>query len=273
MAEQNQTFDTFEKTPIEPIKAWRHFKKLIANKEDTEQVFHIIKALNGDSQRKQYQAFSASEMGQTRLDTQVHLPPLLDNHDALKQLPEDSFGRAYVNFMESEGLTAQGLVDEYDRFETGFMDQFPKEVQWYFNRRRDTHDLLHILTGYGRDALGEACVLAYSYAVNKGLGVAFIAYGAGMEVRKTAPKDAKVMRAVYEAYKIGKGTKDILYYDIMELLKRPLEDVRSELGITRPKAYQHAHDVMRANGMDPYEMIAPQTSQNVTSKPSETIAA
>ena len=30
-----------------PLKAWHHFRKLIADKEDTEQVFHIIAALRG----------------------------------------------------------------------------------------------------------------------------------------------------------------------------------------------------------------------------------
>ena len=28
-----------------PLKAWQHFKQLMADKEDTEQVFHIIGAL------------------------------------------------------------------------------------------------------------------------------------------------------------------------------------------------------------------------------------
>ena len=30
---------------FQPFKAWRHFRKLTENKEDTEQVFHIIEAL------------------------------------------------------------------------------------------------------------------------------------------------------------------------------------------------------------------------------------
>ena len=28
-------------TGMRPLKAWGHFRKLVANKEDTEQVFHI----------------------------------------------------------------------------------------------------------------------------------------------------------------------------------------------------------------------------------------
>ncbi len=266
MTKHDHSFESFNKLPIRPVKAWRHFKKLMANKEDTEQVFHIINALNGNSQRKQYLAFVQSESGQNRIAAKISLPPLLDDHDTLRQLPDGSLGRAYVDFMEQEGLSAQGLVDEYARFDTGFMDQYPDTVQWYFNRRRDTHDLLHVLTGYGRDALGEACVLAFSYAVNKGLGVAFIAYGAGMELRKTAPKNTKIMAAIHEGYKIGKTAEDILNYDIMKLLARPLDAVRKEMGITHPAAYDRAHDIMRANGLDPYEMIRPKDKAAQTLK-------
>ena len=41
---------------------------------------------------------------------------MLDDHDALRKLPEGSVGRVYVDFMEREGLTAQGLVDESMKF-------------------------------------------------------------------------------------------------------------------------------------------------------------
>jgi ubiquinone biosynthesis protein COQ4 len=32
------------------------------------------------------------------------------------------------------------------------------------------HDIWHVLTGYRRDALGEACLVAFSYAQTRGLG-------------------------------------------------------------------------------------------------------
>ncbi len=38
-------------TRFQPIKAWRHFRKLVADKEDTEQVFHIIEALRAAGAR------------------------------------------------------------------------------------------------------------------------------------------------------------------------------------------------------------------------------
>src|SRR3546814_8993300 len=62
--------------------------------------------------------------------------------------------------MEREGLTAQGLVDESLKFRRG-KPSHDDMLELYGNRLRDTHDLFHIPTGYGRDALGEQCVLAF----------------------------------------------------------------------------------------------------------------
>src|SRR3546814_15727372 len=56
--------------------------------------------------------FFTTPEGRRILAERPYLPALLDDHDALRRLPVGSVGRVYVDFMEREGLTAQGLVDE-----------------------------------------------------------------------------------------------------------------------------------------------------------------
>jgi len=215
---------SFEKRRRRPLKAFKHFRKLIANKEDTTQVFYVIEALNGNSFQKRFVKFANSEKGQKRLK-------------------------------ENRYLTAQGLVDEYDRSNIN-RDFGHPEMNIYGDRSRDTHDMLHVLTGFGRDALGEASVLGFSHAQHGGLGILFIAYGAALEVRKTAPKGAPVLKSIHEARKIGKAAQDIVYEDIMELLPLPLDIVREKLGITLLPTHYHAvHAKMRENGIDPYGVI------------------
>jgi len=89
-----------------PLKAWRHFQKLLANKEDTEQVFHIIQALNGKVVFKDFKAFKRSNAGAHCLEQRRDLPAILDDHARWKALPTGTVGRAYVDFMEREGLSA-----------------------------------------------------------------------------------------------------------------------------------------------------------------------
>ncbi len=237
-----------------PLKAWHHFRKLVADKEDTEQVFHIIAALRGGRFRRIAKKFWFSEKGQQILGTSQRLIDILDDHDSIRKLPAGTVGRAYVDFMEREGLTAAGLEAEYARFEaTG--RRFNDGIDRYGDRLRDTHDLLHVLTGYGRDALGEQCVLAFTYAQNRNLGIGFIAYAGGLEMKRRVAPRASILSAIREGHRLGKAAKNIVHEDIVALLAEPLADARKRLGISEPKTYWKAHEEMRAAGIDPYDLL------------------
>jgi len=223
-------------------------QKLIANKEDTEQVFQIIEALNGRSQVANLQAFASTEAGQHLLKRREYLPPLLDDHSWIRDLPEGTVGRAYVDFMEREGLTAKGLVEESEKM--GRADsRFDDDLQWFGHRLRDTHDLFHVLSGYSRDALGEACLLGFTYSQNPGRGVIFIAYMAARQLAKNLPKEARVMDCLWEGKRNGKIASKIVREDVIALLHEPIEDARKRLNIRRPVAYLNALKVCAEGGI------------------------
>ncbi len=162
-------------------------------------------------------------------------------------------GRAYVEFMEREGLTAAGLVEEYQKF-AGGEKKYDDLMEWYSDRLRDTHDLFHVLTGYGRDALGEQALLAFSYSQNKNWGVLFIAYAGAFELRGDIPQDVQIMKVIGDGKRLGKLAGKIANQDIGALLAEPLEEARARLNITPPLAYQRAHEIMRTAGLDPYNL-------------------
>ncbi|MEP3891575.1 MAG: Coq4 family protein [Hellea sp.] len=241
---------------IRPLKAYKHFRNLIADKEDTTQVFHIVEALDGSNLEKDFNRFTATPEGQARFAERKELVPLLDDHAALRKLPMGSVGQHYCDFMETQGLSAQGLVDEYDRFGKRLEDHYAPDVAWYGNRRRDTHDLMHILTGYSRDALGEACVLSFTHSQHGGLGIYFISHMVPFEIRKEAPKGSPVWKAVREAKKNGKIAENIIREDIMALLGENLDAARARLNIKAASQYNKVHQIMQDNGMDPYAMVS-----------------
>jgi ubiquinone biosynthesis protein COQ4 len=187
------------------------------------------------------------------------LPAILDDHAALRRTPAGSLAHAYCDFMEREGLSAQGLVDEFDLFardKPKFHDQF----LWYMNRGRDVHDLLHVLTGYGRDGLGEACVLAFTYSQQPSPAHLFIGYLAGLNMKKSVKSGAPVLRAVREGQKLGKACPRLIEQSITDLLPLPLDDVRHRLNITPARQYQRAHAVWKSIGVDPYDMLGKQSA-------------
>lgn len=223
-------------------------QKLIENKEDTEQVFQIIEALNGRSQVANLQAFASTEAGRHLLKRREHLPPLLDDHSWIRVLPEGTVGRAYVDFMEREGLTARGLVEESEKMGRAG-SRFDDDLQWFGHRLRDTHDLFHVLSGYSRDALGEACLLGFTYSQNPGRGVIFIAYMAARQLAKNLPKEARVMDCLWEGKRNGKLASKIVREDVIALLHEPIEDARKRLNIRRPVAYLNALKVCAEGGI------------------------
>lgn len=238
-----------------PLKALAHFRKLIKDKEDTEQVFHIFENLPRKGFQDDARAFVESDLGKRLMESEPYLPDLLDDHGWIDQLPENSVGHAYLTFMRREGLSAAGLVAESEKMGR---PQFDDQLQWYANRLRDTHDLFHVLTGYGRDALGEQCVLGFTYGQTGNYGNFFIAYAGGYELKRRVKGNAPVMGAIRQGQRNGKAAKAIIEQDIRALLAEPLEAARARLGIARPTIYEAAHRAYRSRGIDPYNFLAAQ---------------
>lgn len=237
-------------------KAWRHFKELIKDKENTAEVFPIFEALPWRGVYDAALAFLKSERGQAIRRSEPSLVTLLDGHASLRKLPAGSLAHVYCDFMEREGLSAQGLVDDLNKYRPA--DQFfDDQVDWYFRRMRDTHDLLHVLTGFGRDALGEQCVLAFTYGQQPALAHLFLGYAGAFEISKRMKVKAPIFRAVREAQRMGTTCPRLVEMPIRELLAMPYEEARRHLGIGEPGYYREAHAKWRDAGIDPYDLLAP----------------
>jgi ubiquinone biosynthesis protein COQ4 len=215
-------------TRLRPLTAIRAVRALRANPEDTRQIFVIFRALRGKSGLRLFERFRTSVNGARILAERRSLVQLLSDRDYLSQLAEASVGRAYLAFMESERLSADGLVMASEVDEPALTP----EMQLLRSRMRDAHDLTHILTGYGRDALGELCLLAFMNRHSRNPGQLLIIAMSWSRL----PKSAR--RAVWEAYRQGGKADWLLDQDFEALLERPLADVRRELGILPPMRYR-----------------------------------
>ena len=216
-------------TRLRPFEAIRAVRRLLADPEDTSQVFAIFRALRGKSGITTFRRFAASPTGAAVIRERRQLLATLSDRTRLAALPAESFGRHYSNFMEAENLTAEGLVQASQSWES---DPVPPEVELYRARMRDAHDLTHVLTGYGRDSLGEVCLLAFMHAHNRNTGAALIV----LMSLKRMPRAAR--RAVFEAFRNGRKACWLQDQDYEALLARPLADIRHELNIAHPAAYR-----------------------------------
>ncbi|WP_339928764.1 Coq4 family protein [uncultured Brevundimonas sp.] len=219
---------------LRPIKAIQAFGRLIRDKEDTAQVFEIMKALSGRSVSRGYNQLLKTTEGGRQAFLRDELAHKLDDPVWLARFPEGSVGAEYRAFRTARGFTADGLA-AVEREVVPFIDA-PHPLIWYSRRLRDVHDIWHVLTGYETDALGEACVVSFSYGQTRNLGFAFIGWGAAREVQREN-RSIPARKAVLQAWRNGRAARWLPGLDYEALFDRPLSEVRQALGIRPPTVY------------------------------------
>jgi ubiquinone biosynthesis protein COQ4 len=168
--------------------------------------------------------------GQRLLAERLPLAAVLSDRAALAALPDGSLGRAYLAFVEQQGISPEGIVAASEIGGARPKDLDPDMV-YVGDRMRDAHDLWHVVTGYGTDLVGEAALLAFSYAQTKNPGVLLV-------VLLGALRFAKEQRDVmWDGYKRGARVAWLPAVEWETLLSRPLEQVRRQLEIDSLPAY------------------------------------
>lgn len=214
-------------------RAIKALRKLLSDKEDTGQVFEIMRALNGGTDVKNYGRLINTVSGGRLAYERIELAPKLMDAAWLDSFAPGTVGAAYRDFVRSEEISAQGLV-EISRQRAKHVD-VAHPYAWFGRRQRDIHDIWHILSGYHRDGLGEACLVAFSYAQTGGLGWAFIAFGALLRAR--AYPDQPRVSAILQGYRRGKAAKWLLGEDYVALMSEPLDAARKRLNLMPPTIY------------------------------------
>jgi ubiquinone biosynthesis protein COQ4 len=220
-------------TRLHPIIAFRALREVLRERENTKQVFRLIEALRGKTTLRQFARFRASAEGQALLARHPSLLAALSDRASLAQLPQGSLGRTYYDFMTSENLSAEGLV------EASKVRAAPPptdDVTWFRERGREMHDLLHVTAGYGRDPLGEVCVVAFTFAQGRQKGLAVIAAVGALRAARQL-RDPRILRAAWEAYRQGRRASWLFSADWENLLARPLEAVRAQFRVRSPTWY------------------------------------
>ena len=217
--------------------AFEAIRKLLANGDDTAQVFRIMRALNVGSAPRGYARMIATPEGGKLAVKQVELAQRFTDRVWVNGFAPGTVGAAYRQFLESTGYSADGLV-EVSRLNNEEDIQHP--YAWFGRRSRDMHDIWHVLTGYKADeSLGEAALVAFSYAQLGGLGWAFIGGAAALKSLRVT-KNGLFARAVWEGYRHGRKAQWLPGEDYEALMHEPIEAARQRLNLLEPVAYRRA---------------------------------
>ena len=219
-------------TSMQPLRALRAVTRLVRNPEDTEQVFHVIAALSGNTLHRIATRFRLTATGARVLRERRSLLARLADRAWLESLPEGTLGRAYLAFCARAGISPEGLVEASQAAPP--LAAADEDERLINHRLRDMHDLWHVVLGYETDVLGEVGVLGFTFAQT--LNPAF-----GLVLLATLVKEhgeARLFPLMHEAFRRGLRAEWLPAQDWEALLALPLAQVRRELRVGDLPAYE-----------------------------------
>lgn len=224
-----------KKNRIRPLVALRAIRALIRDPDATSRVFDVIDALSGNHGQRLFDRFARTPGGRRLLEERPDLLAALSNRERLRGLPAGTLGRCYDEFLGREELSAEGLVQASMEGGRGPDPDLPEDRVFLGCRLRDMHDLWHVVTGYGRDLVGEAALLAFTFAQTRNPGIGFIVATAYLRARGEM---SWVRGMIREGYRRGRRAAWLPEQPWEELLERPLDEVRERLRVGEPPVYR-----------------------------------
>ena len=217
---------------IRPWVAAKAFVRTFRDEDSTEAGARFVSALDGNTRERNFQRFRRDPNGARILAERPSLVEKLCDREGLRALPEGTLGRAYLDFVEAEQISSEGLLEIVRKASTrGDLDP---ERRFAEARFTCMHDLAHVATGYSRDVLGELALMSFTFAQDRIPGFAVflaLAYAFG---ESRAPGSRKLIR---DGWRRGRRAVWLRAQDWEELLELPLEEVHERLGIGPPPVY------------------------------------
>ncbi|WP_416670711.1 Coq4 family protein [Egbenema bharatensis] len=196
------------------------FMEFVKNPNNTESVFDIAEAMARTEATTGSVTYlkSIPEVAQIIEERYIAPPP---NLQELLSLPQDSLGYIY-----SSHMTEVNFDPEFYR-KVMVQDDFT----YIALRMRQTHDIWHIITGFGVDVASEIGLQAFQLAQNHSPMAVMLMAGALLNMIRSCQNIDALMQMISRGYHLGLQAKPFLAQKWEEGWEKPLAEWRSELGI------------------------------------------
>ncbi len=174
---------------------------------------------------KVYAALARELQGSAAWRRMLAEQPSLQNKDidlqALEKLPEGTLGHGFARYYHDNKISP---------FETTL--EVKSDVDFIGKRYRETHDLLHVLTGYGTDVMGEMELQGYVLG-NLGIRTALLILVVGtlgqLKSRIAGVGASEYLRRVRAAYRRGRAAPNFLDFWFEDHWATPVQQLRAQL--------------------------------------------
>lgn len=217
--------------------AAKSFFLMVASKRQRiSEGMRFLFATEGEAFERTFSAFRELAIGRELLQQRPNLSALYASLATLGTCPPGSFGQWYAWFMRDFGLTEEPYLSIAAEQAAPFADD--PERAWFHLRFDLSHDIRHVLTGYGPDLLGEICLLSFRFAQIRHRGILVLIFLGFINL--IFARRGPVIAPLFEAYRRGRRARllDLLAWE--NVFAEPLAVHRAALGLAAPRHYPNA---------------------------------
>lgn len=142
------------------------------------------------------------------------------NLDQLQQLPEGSLGRVYADQLIRQGITPDTLIDP---------SPVTNPREFVVHRLKETHDIVHVLTGFGIDGVSELGLQGFNLAQNRSPLAVMLIFGGLLSALQNNESLAPLLRALAHGFQMGLDADLVIARKLEDGWDRPLADWRRDL--------------------------------------------
>ena len=143
----------------------------------------------------------------------------------LSLLPSGSLGKTYADELIRQGFSPDELMD------SGEVTNLKSFVS---HRLHETHDIIHVLTGFGTDLVGEMGLQAFTLAQNRApLAVLLIAGSLLRALQNDEPLEP-LLSALSRGFELGLNANLVIAYKLEDQWELSVEEWRKTLNIMEP---------------------------------------
>lgn len=135
-------------------------------------------------------------------------------------MPEGTLGHEYAHQLRSQGLTPDSLIDP---------NPITSPQDFVTHRLRETHDIVHVLTGFGVDGLGVLGLQAFNLAQNRSPLAVMLIFGGMLSALQNDEPHEELLTALSRGFDLGLKAECVIAQKLEEGWDRPLTDWRKEL--------------------------------------------
>ena len=206
---------------IQSLRMLAGLGKFLQHPDDLQSVYAVAASVQGSPMAAQMMRHMLSQPGITEMIQQQWRPAPIDL-DELEQLPPGSLGHCYASQLKSQGITPQTLIDP---------TPITSDKEFIVHRLKETHDIVHVLTGFGVDGVGEIGLQAFNLAQNRSPLAVLLIFGGMLKTLQDDEPLEELLHAISRGFEMGLKAECVVGSRLEDAWERPLNEWRMELNL------------------------------------------